>query len=230
MKIFEKKSKKPKKDKDLASSGLDMLDVDLIKDERKVDLNWGKYLGLIFLVLIVSSVLVLEFYWILGWWESQEKQDIDKISKEVSLLERQVSELRGEYSQLTNYKLRADIANDLLKKHPYWTNFFRWLESTTLSSVTWGSFSGGLNGEYTLSGNTNTFADVSWQVRVLLDDNRVTSVEAVNYSGGTRRETIEVGRFENEDGEEEVITENVLKSDVSFTLNLKINPNIFYNH
>ncbi len=221
---------KDQNNKDLAPSGLDMLEVDLIKEEKKEALNWGKYLSLIFLVLVVSAVLVLEFYWLLGWWENQEKKEIDKISDDIVLVQRKVSELENEYKQLTNYKVKADLANDLLKKHPYWTNFFEWLEKVTLSSVSWESFSGDLSGTYTLSGKTNTFADVSWQVRAFIDNKEAMSVEAVNYTGGTRRETIEVGRFENEDGEEEVITENVLRSDVSFTLNLKVNPNIFYNY
>ncbi len=229
MKLFDKKLNKEKK-REGPASGLDMLNVDLIKGEKEEVLNWGKYLGLIFLVLVVSSILVLEVYWLLNWWEKTEAQKVEIIDEDVKSIKDEISQLEIEYKELTNFKVRADLANNLLNKHPYWTNFFEWLEGVTLSSVTWESFSGDLNGKYSLSGKSNTFADISWQVKAFLDDENVLSVGATSYSGGARSEIVEVGRFENEDGEEEIETRAVLRSSVSFTLNLEINPNIFYNY
>ncbi len=222
----EKKEEKVEQEKNLESS-LDVLDVDLIKGEKQEVFDWGKYIAFIFLAVVAASVLALEAYWLIAWWENQEDNRASQIEKNIEEIRSEIKEIEGEYQVLTDFKVKADMLDDLLTKHPYWTNFFNWIERRTLSNVTWESFTADLSGDYTLQGEAKTFADISWQVRSFLDDELVNEVSVDSGTGGLREETREIpGLLDEEDNP---IMETYLVSSVSFTLNLKIDPRIFYH-
>ncbi len=224
----EEKEKKDKKasDENEQSAGLNVLDVDLIKGEQEKKLNWGKYIAFIFLAVVASSVLALEAYWLIGWWENKENQRAQEIEANIENLKNEVSQLEEEYQALTEFKVKADVLEDLLANHPYWTNFFNWIERRTLSNVTWDSFSADLSGSYSLNGEADTFADISWQVRSFLDDKLVEDVRVSSGTGGLREETREIPGLLDDEGEP--VMETYLESNVTFSLDLEINPSLFY--
>lgn len=184
-------------------SGLSILDVDLIKGEKDEKINWRKYISFIFLAVIASSVLALEVYWLIGWWEFRENKQARKIEEEVKQVQVQVGELESSYKNLTDIKERVDIVHNLLDNHPYWTNFFNFLEERTLSSVFWDSFSGDLSGSYSLRGETDTYSEINWQTSVFLDSEFVNSAQSGN-------------------------TENVENNKIEFDFDFEINKNLFY--
>jgi hypothetical protein len=225
MNIFDKKTKSEEEIK--SSEGLNVLDVDLIKDQDEKSLNWAKYIGLIVLSFIISAALSLEIYWLIGWWEGQEGQKSQKTEEEINQVKEEIEKLSNDYQEFTEFKIKTDIVKELIKTQAHWTNFFNWLERKTLSSVTWQSFSGDLSGIYNLDGQASTFADISWQTRAFLQDDWVRLVSVDSGSGGITEKTVEIeGRFDN-DGS--VMTQTVLTSDVSFNLQLEINPVLFYH-
>ncbi len=207
-------------------SSLNILDVDLIKGEQERKLNWSKYVAFIFLAVVVASVLALEVYWLIGWWKSQENKRAAEIEKDIEEVRSEVSQLEDEYQTLTEFKIKADLLDDLLAKHPYWTNFFTWIERTTLLNVTWDSFSADLSGNYSLNGEATTFADISWQVRSFLEDDMVKNVSVDSGTGGLREETREIEGLLDEEGDP--VMESYLESNVTFSLNLEIDPALFY--
>ncbi len=224
----EEKKKKDgnEKDENEQSAGLNILDVDLIKGEQEKKLNWSKYIAFIFLAVVASSVLALEIYWLIGWWENQESKRVQAIEESIEILKKDIRQLEEEYQTLTEFKVKADILEDLLAQHPYWTNFFNWIERRTLSTVTWASFSADLSGSYSLSGEASTFADISWQVRSFLDDQIVKDVNVSSGSGGLIEGSREVPGLLDEEGEP--VRETYLESNVTFSLNLQIDPALFY--
>lgn len=236
MKLFSKKPKKAPKKEEIKEekveqernleSSLDILDVDLIKGEKEEVQNWSKYIAFIFLAVVAASVLALEAYWLIGWWENQENNRALQIEKNIEDLRVEIKDLEADYQVLTDFKVKADMLEDLLAKHPYWTNFFNWIERRTLSNVTWDSFSADLSGDYTLQGEAKTFADISWQVRAFLDDELVKDVSVDSGTGGLREETREIPGLLDEEGDP--IMETYLVSSVSFSLNIKVDPRIFY--
>lgn len=228
MKLFEKKSKKASKEnlEELKDSGLDALNVDLIKGEKEEVVNWSKYIAFIFLALVAASVLALEVYWLIGWWENQENKRALEIEENIEFLRSEIKELETEYQVLTDFKVKADMLDNLLAKHPYWTNFFNWIERRTLTNVTWASFAADLSGRYNLQAEAKTFADISWQVRSFLDDEFVKSVSVTNGTGGLREETREIPGLLDED--ENPVMETYLESSVNFSLELEIDPKLFY--
>jgi hypothetical protein len=86
------------------------------------------------------------------------------------------------------------------------------LEKNTLNSVNYQGFSGDVSGEYSLSATARTFSDISWQVKTFKDNKYVISAE------------VDAGSSGRSDKEGEVSGE----SSVSFSINLKIKPEIFY--
>lgn len=207
-------------------SSLNILDVDLIKGEQERKLNWSKYVAFIFLAVVATAVLALEVYWLIGWWEAQENKRAAEIEKDIEEVRSEVSQLEDEYQTLTEFKIKADLLDDLLAKHPYWTNFFTWIERTTLLNVTWDSFSADLSGNYSLNGEATTFADISWQVRSFLEDDMVKNVSVDSGTGGLREETREIEGLLDEEGDP--VMESYLESNVTFSLNLEIDPALFY--
>lgn len=227
MELFKKKNNKSKKsDKEVEAKGINVLDVDLIKDEVKKKLNWSKYITLMLISVLVSGILAYEVYWLISWWEKQEIEQAKEIDQQIEMIREEIVDLENEYASFTSLKERADLTYDLLNNHPYFTNFFRWLERMTLSSVTWNSFNGDLDGRYSLDGKANTFADISWQVKAFLDSEAVISASVDSASGGIGSETIILEGTEDAEGNPE--TEVVYFSETAFTLNLEIDPIIFY--
>lgn len=218
MKIFSKKPKEIKKTK--AKSNLaspEILEVNLIKDEASAFLNWRKFFAPLFLSILVAFILVAEVYFLIGWWEKQENERSLVVESNYQLILSDIRELQSDYQKLTAFKDKVNLVEALVNKHPYWTNLFNWIESRTLSSVSFDGFSGDLNGQYSFGANTNTFADISWQVRAFLDDPLVLDVSVDSGSGG-------IVSSEDEDGNID------LSSQVSFSIDLEINPEIFYRY
>lgn len=222
----KKKENRDVRDENEQNAGLNVLDVDLIKGEQEKKLNWSKYVAFIFLVVVASSVLALEAYWLIGWWENKENQRSQEIETNIKNVKEQISQLEEEYQALTEFKVKADVLEDLLDQHPYWTNFFNWIERITLSNVTWDSFSADLSGSYSLNGEANTFADISWQVRSFLENEFVEDVGVSSGTGGLREETREIPGLLDDEGDP--IMETYLESNVTFSLDLQINPALFY--
>ncbi len=218
MKIFSNKAKEVKKKKSTSNlSSPEILEVNLIKEESSAFLNWRKFFAPLFLSVLVAFILVAEVYFLIGWWEKQESERSLVVENNYQVVLQDIKELQTEYQKLTDFKNKVDLVTALINQHPYWTNFFNWLESRTLSSVTLDGFSGDLNGQYSFGATTKTFADISWQVRALLDDPNVLSVSVDSGSGG-------LVSNEDEDGNIDV------SSQVSFSLDIEIDPKIFYRY
>lgn len=218
MKLFKKRQKAINKTKlkgNLASP--EILEVNLIKDEASAFLNWRKFFAPLFLSVLVAVILVAEVYFLIGWWEKQESERSLVVENNYQVALQDIKKLQTDYQKLTNFKNKVDLMENLINYHPYWTNFFNWLESRTLSSVTLSGFSGDLEGKYSFGATTNTFADISWQVRALLDDEHVLDVSVDSGSGGIVSSEDEEGNID-------------LSSQVSFAIEIEIDPVIFYKY
>ena len=147
-----------------------ILEVNLIKDEARVAYDWNKKVFSLLLLFMVAAALIGELYLGLGWWQSMEAQNAQALSAKVDLVNRDIAQIKNQSDAALTYQAKAVAAGQLLANHVYWTNFLRWLEKDTLSSVKFSGFSGDLSGSYKLSGNAPNFATVSWQAKALADD------------------------------------------------------------
>ncbi|MDP3836750.1 MAG: hypothetical protein Q8Q67_01480, partial [bacterium] len=189
-----------------------VLEVNLIKDERQVSFDWQHNFSTLLFSLFVAALFLVEIYVGLNWWANYEEERALATEAKFSAISKEIKDMRTESDEILAFKQRSDIAHQLLNNHIYWTNFFNWLEKNTLSSVNFAGFSGGTDGVYQLAASTKTYRDISWQTRVMLQNPAVLSVRVDSGSSA---------KGEGE-GKEKLEAETV-----NFTLDLKIDPQLF---
>jgi len=211
MNFFTKKLNKTKLDKNDNFINPKVLEVNLVKDEVGVEFNWRKHLVSLFLALLVAGVLVAEIYYGLDWWQKQEESKTVALNAEYDIVGQQIKNIGNNSKDFVVFKDKVILTKNLADSHIYWTNFFNWLEKTTLNSVSYSGFSGDTSGNYSLTAMAKTFSDISWQVKAFSDSKLVDLVRVDSGSAGR--------------GDDK----NALSSDsVSFAISLKVKPQIFF--
>jgi Tfp pilus assembly protein PilN len=185
-----------------------ILDVNLIKDERGVEDKRQKNFLSLGLVLFLIALFVAEIYFGLNWWESEEKVRAESLSVETAKAGSDIIKLQNQASAAVAYKYKSAAFTNLINNHIYWSNFFNWLEKNTLSTVKYTAFSGNLSGIYNLDAQASTYADISWQVKALLNDPLTQSVSVTEVTAAKSKDENQIGG-------------------VNFVLALKVKPEIF---
>jgi hypothetical protein len=211
-KLKKNKDLKSKKPRNLSPQNPKILEVNLIKDEMRESFNLAKHGKTLLFTLLVTALFVLEIYLGLNWWSTYEEKRLMETESLFNDISEKIRNMKKESDQVAAFRQRVELADALLNRHVYWSNFFVWLEQNTLSSVSYQDFSGTNNGEYNLSASTRAFRDVSWQARLFLADPSVISV-SIDQGSGDRD-------FEN-------IDNNHNGDNINFSIDLKIDPKIF---
>ena len=191
-----------------------ILEVNLIKDEVGVEFKWNKHLISLGVAILVAALLVAEIYYGLDWWQKQEEQKSLAITDEYQNVNRQVRNIDANAKDFTIFKDKLALTKKMADSHVYFTSFFDWLEKNTLNSVTYNSFAGDLSGNYSLSSNAKTFADISWQVKAFHDNKLVNSV------------SVDSGAAAKID--DKSLTKPA-EPTVNFSMSLKVKPEIFFH-
>lgn len=197
------------------SKNPEILQVNLVKDEIVVLFDWNKHLFLTLLVFIFVGAFVFEVYLGLDYWEKRGNERSIAIEKETNQIKMETIELTNKAQDALSFKNKSAAFSDLLNNHVYWTRFFTWLESNTLNTVKFEGFSGNLSGVYSFNASAPSFAEASWQVKVLANNENVKNVSVNSVSSGAEG-AADGGQFENSKAEM-----------VSFSINLEIDPEIF---
>ena len=193
----------------------DILGVNLVKDEVIIHFDWNKHLFITLLVFIFAGLFVFEIYLGLDYWEERESQKAIAIEEETNQLKRDIVKLTNESQDALSFKDKSAAFSDLLNNHVYWTRFFTWLESNTLNTVKYNGFGGNLSGSYTLDASAPSFAEASWQVKVLTNNDEVKNVSVNSVTSNA--DILEDGQ----------VLEELEAETVSFSISLEINPEIF---
>lgn len=202
----KKKLNKPESKKKHELQNPKILEVNLIKEEAEVFFDWNKHLLILVLVFALAGLLLAEIYIGLNWWEKQEAAQIQILSDNVMKIDAEAGKLRRASIDALSYKDKSAAFTYLLDNHIYWSNLFAWMEKNTLSSVHFSSFSGKLDGIYSFSGTADSYADVSWQVKVFSSDPLTRSVDVISVTSAK---------------------DKTGAGTVSFNINLKVDPSIF---
>jgi hypothetical protein len=217
-----------------------ILEVNLIKDEVSLDFNWKRNLTGLGITLIVSALIIFELYAGLDWWQKDEEARLGELKAKIAEQTKEVNDFRKSADEALSYKDKTIEVGNLLNNHVYWTNFFSWLEKNTLSTVSYGGFSGQLDGKYALAGSAGSFADVAWQVKTLLDDPMTlkAEVDAVNASGNKTKEAAAAEAALAEEAAKKeaalngtegaaVVKPEAAQPRVNFNISLELKPEIF---
>ncbi|MFZ2310028.1 MAG: hypothetical protein WAW11_00600 [Patescibacteria group bacterium] len=218
MSLFNLKNNKTKKIENSGFVNPEVLEVNLIKDEMEVDFEWNKRMLSLFLPLFVAALFVAEIYFGLDWWQKQEEQKAVSLKNDYETVSQSVKNIKAQAEEVMIFKDKLVVSQKMIDNHIYWTNFFTWLEKNTLNSVSYGgSFSGDISGSYSLSATTRNYRDISWQVKQFRTDKYVSFVDVSDGASGS-------GGDKNAETEKKVNE----TPPVSFNLELKVKPEIFY--
>ena len=165
-----------------------ILEVNLIKGEVKVTYDWNKNLSVILIVVIIVGLLVAEVYYGLDWWGTQELANTQLLNDKVAALNQQITQIKSQTDAAVTYQAKTAAVGKLLANHIYWTNFFKWIEKDTLSSIKYGNFQGDLSGTYNLAATANNYAEVSWQTKAFLNDPLVKKVQVLSANAATSKD------------------------------------------
>jgi hypothetical protein len=220
-----KEEKKKRKESESFQKPVDLrnpevLDVNLVKDEIVVFFNWRKNLSIAFIVIALTSLFIYEVSKVLDYWEEIEVAKAEEIEKQIEVLKKDTVLMNNKASKALLFKEKSAAFSKLLGDHIYFSNFFSWLEKNTLSSVKYSGFSGDISGKYTLQATAPSFAEVSWQAKVLRDSPYIKDVE-ITSANLVENTVVEI----NEEGEEIETS----YTHVSFVLNFTVEQAIFLN-
>lgn len=206
----KKVSEKPSPKKGGKSGGLKM---NLIRDEVVNVFDWRKNLIILALALVLAVALVIAAYWGLIWWGERQYNIAESEfvqEKDISALNQDIKSSQEKINQeILPFQKKLEKTESLLNHHIYWNKFFKFLEDHTLSSVYFSGFSGGLEGQYSLSAQARDIEAIEAQVDKLLQSEFVRDVWVEKASLGATEEG----------------------SSVSFTLNISLKtPQVFINY
>ena len=186
-------------------------EVNLIPGDLMVR-NWAKLGQLLGLACVGTLVFVAIIYGILYFWKLQIETRTALIDREIQKFKDDILVYRSQEPEMTAIGRKVDLVNALLGQHIYWTNFFSLLEKYTLPDVYYSGLSATTNGTLSLAAQGSGFETVSRLVRLLNSDEAKEFVTEATIYGAQR------------------ITTSDEESRVQFTLELTLNPDLFYYH
>ena len=184
--------------------------ITLLPEETTVSVEKTKRSKKIILFIVTAVILVLiggGLYWALKLYQGQAELDLQKIEADLSAISKKNQDLSLKKNQAQFFQKKLKTANKLLENHLYWTNFFSFLEKSTVADVYFINLIGGSDGQIVMSGVAKSYAAMSRQIIAFRTDERVSKVSVLSASASVDTEG------------------NV--TEINFDAKLQLNPEIF---
>lgn len=189
-----------------------IIKTNLIKGEVTTIVDWNKNIKVLIPSIILPIVVIALLYGALLVWEKQAEQRSEALGGEIEIISQQIRQTEKGVVVVDAFQKKLSLVSQLLDKHIYWTNFFKFLEDNLLTeSYLLGGFSGVPDGNYSLGIFGKNYESIANQVRVLEANEQV---KMVSVSGGSLAQIAA-------DDEEQAVG-------VNFTLDISLDPEIFH--
>lgn len=200
-------TKKPITSKDIFNKKIKwenprVLQSNLMAEEVVSYIDWGKNITVAVVFAILSLVVLGSAYWGLDTQKKQEEAILIQYKERLAAIENMINKIAESNKETEIVKQKVNIASTILDNHIYWTNFFKFLEENSIPEVVYKDFNGDTTGNYTLSVSAKSFADVTKLVRAMKSNSLVKNVWVDSASNS--------------------------RDSVGFTLNISIDPSVFY--
>ncbi len=152
--------------------------------------------------LIISAAL----YGGLWWWGDRLQNQRSALDDQIATVQQRIARFEVLRDDLAQTETTIKDMQMLINQHVYWTNFFAALERFTLADVYFDGVTAGLNGVMSFSAHAPDYLTAAKQVKLLQQPEALSFVlsASVNQMSGS-----------NESG-------------VNFTIDLVINPLLYY--
>lgn len=188
--------------------GAGLLNTNLIKDSYLPIFNWQGNLILLSIGILFALIVLSGSFFSIVYFEQSREAEKQAYQKTLNSLQEKIDKAKNDLDKAKEVSSKIKKVKILLDNHVYWSNFFKFLENNTLPDVYYSGFAGETKGEYSLAATTKDFLTMQSQIKQFKASEDVQSVVS------------EVGRKEK--------TDDKGQGKVSFDLNLKINPKIFF--
>jgi hypothetical protein len=189
-----------------------ILKTNLVQGEMTTFVDWHGNLKILLYSCLSAVCLIGVVYIGLIIWEINKEKEGQSLAAEINMLKMSVVKSAADVKEIDVFQEKLKTAESLLASHIYWTNFFKFLENDLLKNVFInGDFSGQPDGGYEFMGSTDNFKVLGSQLKYLESQKEV---ESVSVDGG------KYSSYQNDSGE----TKNML----NFTMELKVDPKIFF--
>lgn len=140
----------------------------------------------------------------------------EELDQEIKIIDMQIEKEKANLSEIDKLQKKLLISKNILDKHIYWTNFFKFLEDNTLENVYYlNGISGSTDGDYSFEALTDNYKNITEQLMVLRNSDLVLGAEVSEAS-------LEEKKKKNEEDN------NSQEKQIKFNLSLKLAPEIFY--
>ena len=132
-------------------------------------------------VLVLILILAGIFYGSLKFYKASLKKRNQELQERIQENKKRKAELQKE--EVFNFQGKIDILEELLKKHLYWTTFFRFLEESTMPKVYFTNFSADVSdNQVNLEGITPSLSALAQQIVVFKTQELVEEVKLLNLN------------------------------------------------
>ena len=201
-------SSKPKPKK--SSNSLDVLEMDLIKDEVIIRFDWREYASSMFLFLILAVVLIGESYYLLHVWDNgQLDAKSEYLKTDIIEVQNKINDLKDLSNEAFSFKTKLTAVTPVFRRHTYWSNLFDYLEKNTLQDVYYLNFKGNTSGSYVINSKVKDYRALNAQLKAMLSSTSTVSASTANE------------KIDNESGPS-------TKPGAAFDFNLRVKPELFY--
>lgn len=166
------------------SSGL--LATDLIKSEVVTYFDWQKNLTTLAVLLAIDFLFIFAGYKGVEFWQRQKEAEVQAAISRFNELQAEKRLAEVGLDEIVNFQRQLDQIAFVLERHIHWTNFFEFLEETTLASVYYGQFSGSTDGKYVLNATGKNFYEIKEQMMLFRANPYVISAETQGASSNAR--------------------------------------------
>jgi|GEM_PF-1718512 len=207
----ELKSKEPSaKQQEQTKTGqppMEILETNLIKGEIITFFDWQKKIVVLTKAILIPVFIIGALYLGLMFYQKQNQAEAEALAQESIKLTAEVKQAESGLEEIMEFQARLKMVSQIFVKHIYWTNLFKFLEDNTIKDVYYAGFSGDTGGVYSLDAVGTRFSDISRQVGIFQDNEKITEVSTLG------------GQLATDDSSE--------KSAVEFNLDFSILKSIF---
>ena len=176
-------------------------------DDVATFIDWRSSLNIFVSYFLVFLILLSGSFAYLTFLEKEKEKKVGIYDEDIQKTKEQILTEEGDVEEGLLFQRRIDALEGIMDNHIYWSNFFAYIEKTTLEDVGYDGFSGNLDGKYSLSGTADKLYFIAAEQIRLFKEDKLTD----------NAEVLELSLSEKGDIEE-----------VSFDLSLSVKPEIFY--
>ena len=188
-------------------SSPEILKANLIRGEVVSYVNWKKNLTILSISILVSAAIIGISYQYLNNEEKQKQIVSESLLEKIDQTNQKIELAKRNVELIVAFQDKISLVSEILNRHIYWTEYFKFLEGSISNDVYLHSFTGGVNGEYSFSASAKNFNTIAEQIKSL---RRREDVLLVSTSGGSVAAS--------ETGEAQF---------VDFTIDIELDTNIF---